>query len=336
MATMKQIAELAEVSAATVSHVINETRPVSDDVRARVWQAIDELGYVPNAVARSLRTSGTRTLGMMLPNSSNPFFAEVMRGVEDECFRQGYSLIVCNSDDSPRKQSTYLRVLMQKRVDGLVVVSAGSDADLRELLSNTWIPLVIVDREVEGVSADLVEVNHELGGYLAGRHLVELGHRRLACIAGSASLGVNVQRVAGFSRALEEAGLHLDPASIVHTDFTSSGGYGVMRQLLALPERPTGVFADNDLLALGAICAAQEAGLSLPRDLSVVGFDDIAIAAYTSPKLTTVRQPKQRIGELTAQLVIERIEGRRSEICREILQPDLCIRQTTSAWQGTA
>ena len=330
MATMKQIADRAGVSTATVSHVINKSRYVSDAVRDRVLAAVNELGYVLNGLARSLRVSGTRTLGMIVPNCSNPFFAELMRAVEDEGFRQGYSLIVCNSDDSPAKQSAYLRVLLEKRIDGLVVISAGNDGDLQHLLSNTAVPVVVVDRAIGGVLADLVEVNHEHGGYMAARHLIELGHRRIACISGPIALGVNEERTRGFKRAMDEFGLTLAPEYLVHANFTSSDGYAAMQHLLALAERPTAVSADNDLLALGALCAVQEAGLSVPDDVSIIGFDDIAIAAFTSPKLTTIRQPKQQIGELAARLLIERIGGLQQAVRHEIFVPELCIRQSTS------
>ncbi len=334
MATIKQIAERASVSAATVSHVINNTRYVSDEVRARVDAAVAALGYVPNAVARSLRMQGTQTLGMMIPNICNNFFAELVRAVEDECYRQGYSLILCNSEDDPAKQIAYLRILMSKRVDGLVVISSGRDDDLRALLATTWLPLVIVDREIEGVSADLVEVDHEHGGYLAARHLLDLGHRHIAAIGGPSDLIVSRQRIFGFERALREAGIPHRGDYLVNANFTTQGGYEAARRLLALAKRPTGVFACNDLLALGAIHAIREARLSVPEDISIVGFDDIALAAFVSPRLTTIRQPKQRIGELAAQLLIGRIKGQRDEVLRKVLEPELSMGDTTMALAG--
>lgn len=334
MATIKEIAKRASVSAATVSHVINNTRYVSDEVRARVDAAVATLGYVPNAVARSLRMRGTQTLGMMIPNICNNFFAELVRAVEDECYRQGYSLILCNSEDDPAKQIAYLRILMSKRVDGLVVISTGRDDDLCGLLATTWLPLVIVDREIEGVTADLVEVDHEHGGYLAARHLLDLGHRNIAAIAGPSDLVVSKQRIFGFERALREAGIPHRGDYLVHANFTTQGGYEAVRRLLALAKRPTAVFACNDLLALGAIHAMREARLKVPEDLSVVGFDDIALAAFVSPRLTTIRQPKQRIGELAAQLLIGRIKGQRDEVCRKVLEPELSPGDTTMALVG--
>lgn len=330
MATIKQIAQHAGVSVATVSHVINNTRYVSDEVRARVEASIREFNYVPNAVARSLRCSDTKTLGMMIPNSSNPFFAEVVRGVEDECFRHGYSLILCNSDDNRDKQSIYLRALMSKRIDGLGMISSGHDEDLQALLSSTSLPLVIVDREIDNISADLVELNHQQGCYLAVKHLVELGHKRIAYLSGPADLTVSQQRLRGVQQALSEAGLVLQADHLVTTDLTSHAGFTCTQQLMQLPTPPTALFAGNDLVALGAICAIHEAGKTVPGDFSVIGFDDIALASYMSPRLTTVHQPTQRIGQLTAQLLIERITGTRQAIRHEILTPELRIRHTTA------
>lgn len=330
MATIKEIASRAGVSTSTVSHVINRTRFVSDDAKRRVTKAIEELDYVPNAVAQSLRRNTTLTLGMMVPNNTNPFFAEVMRGVEDECFRQGYSLILCNSDDDPRKQGSYLRVMMRKRIDGLVLLSSGSNEHLYALLSTAPVPVVLVDREIEGIPADFVQVDHERGGYLGGLHLTGLGHRCIAVIVGPTDLAVNAQRLAGFRRILDETNTPLDPDLIIATDFTSKGGYEAMRLIIEMGRHPTAVFADNDLIAIGVICAAEEAGLRIPEDLSVVGFDDIALAAYTNPPLTTVRQPKHEIGTTTAQLLIERIADPGRPFQRVILEPEFCLRKTTA------
>ncbi|MFO1414205.1 MAG: LacI family DNA-binding transcriptional regulator [Burkholderiales bacterium] len=330
MATIKEIAQRANVSSATVSHVINNTRFVSDEVRGRVEAAVQALGYVPNALARSLRKRDTRTLGMMIPDIGNAFFAELVRAVEDECYRQGYSLVLCNTDDDPARQVAYLQTLMAKRVDGLVLIAAGRDAELARLLHASWLPLVVVDREIEGVAGDLVEVDHEQGGYLAATHLLSLGHRRIAVIAGPSGLAVSRQRVAGCVRALREAGVALPAEHLVHADFTTEGGHGAAAALLALRHRPTAIFACNDLSALGAIHAARAARLRVPDDLSVVGFDDIALAAFVSPRLTTIRQPKQRIGALAAQLLIARVAGQRTDAVRKILPPELEPGATTA------
>jgi len=330
MATIKDVAQHAQVSVTTVSHVVNQTRFVSEQARARVQAAIEALKFVPSALARSLRNNCTQTIGMMIPNCSNPYFAEIVRGIEDTCFEAGFNVILCNSDDNPHKQAQYIRVLHEKQVDGLIVLSSGGDDELGSLLRAVDVPKVLVDREVDELAVDLVEVNHEVGGYLAMHHLLGLGHRRVACITGPLTLSSALQRQRGSRRALGEAGLAADPPCEIAADFTSQGGYAAMQRLLLLPKPPTAVFACNDLMAIGAICAAATAGLRIPQDLSVIGFDDIALAAFSSPPLTTISQPKHQLGELAARLLLERIARPGRKVRQEILQPDLCLRGSTA------
>ncbi|WP_313646362.1 LacI family DNA-binding transcriptional regulator, partial [Pseudomonas sp.] len=223
MATIKDVAALAGISYTTVSHVLNKTRPVSEQVRLKVEAAILELDYVPSAVARSLKARSTATIGLLVPSSVNPYFAELARGIEDACERNGYCVILCNSDDNPQKQRSYLRVLLEKRIDGLVVASVGEDADLLQSLAGVRTPMVIVDRELEGVDADLVRIDHEQGGYLATRHLLELGHRDIAYIGGPAETGVSQLRLRGFRRAMAEAQAPVAAERELHCDFTSPG-----------------------------------------------------------------------------------------------------------------
>ena len=330
MATMKQVAERAGVSTSTVSHVINNTRKVSNDVRERVLAIIAETRYIPSAVARSLKNDRTNTIGMMVPNSSNPYFAELIQGIEDAAFKLSYNIILCNAYDDPIKQAAYLRVLLEKRIDGLILLSSGADAALADLLRTANVPMVLVDREVAGVEADFIESNHEEGGYLATRYLVNLGHRRIGCVSGPAELQPSRDRVAGYRRALAEAGIEDDPAYLLHSDFTSEGGFNAFGKLLALPSPPTAIFASNDLMAIGGICAAAEAKVRVPQQLSVVGYDDIALASYSTPRLTTVAQPKYAMGEMITHLLLERIAGGHLPLRRELLKTRLVERQSTA------
>jgi len=330
MATMKQVAERAGVSTSTVSHVINNTRVVSDDVRERVTAVIAEMRYIPSAVARSLKNDRTHTIGMMVPNNSNPYFAELIQGIEDAAFKVGYNVILCNAYDDPRKQAAYLRVLIEKRIDGMILVASGADEELARLLAHQQTPMVLVDREVAGVQADFVEADHETGGYLATRHLVELGHRAIACISGPRDLPPSLDRVNGYRRALAEAGLDAPPGYLVYSNFTSEGGYRAVQQLLALNKRPTAVFVGNDLMAIGGLCAASEAGLRIPSDLSVIGYDDIALASYSTPRLSTMAQPKYEMGQRIVSMLVERIMGSAQPLRRELLQTRLIARQSTA------
>ena len=329
--TIHDVARDAGVSVTTVSHVLNQTRFVSEPVRARVQAAAQQLHYIPSALARSLKNNRTHTIGMIIPNSSNPYFAEIIRGIEDTCFTAGFNVILCNSDDDPVKQGKYIRVLAEKQVDGLIVLSSGGDDELGEQLRQARMPQVLVDREVDSSSADLVEVNHDGGGWLATRHLLQLGHSRIACITGPLGLSSAAQRLRGFRRAMADAGLAVQEEWVCQSDFSAAGGHMAMQNLLAAGPRPSAVFVCNDLMAFGAVSAASAANLVLPRDLSIIGFDDIALAAYCSPPLCTVAQPKHRMGAVAVQLLLARIADPARSPHREILEPTLCLRQSTAA-----
>ena len=330
MATIKDVAARAGVSFTTVSHVVNNTRPVSSEVRVKVEAAIRELNFVPSAVARSLKARTTLTIGVVVPNITNPYFAELSRGIETYCERRGYSVILGNSDDEPEKQRKYLRVMIERRIDGLIVASAGDENTLAEALGNTSLPLVIADREVPGVQADLVEIDHEQGAYLAARHLLELGHRKIACISGPANMVVSEARVRGYRHALEEAGIETDACQVVASDYTSSGGYGAAVSLLD-GHRPSAIFATNDMMALGVLRAASERGIHVPRDLSVIGFDDIELSRYFYPALTTVGQSIVMLGERAAQTLLERVtKAFEGDARRLIIAPELKLRESTA------
>ncbi|WP_295760140.1 LacI family DNA-binding transcriptional regulator [Undibacterium sp.] len=334
MATMKQVAEKARVSTTTVSHVINNTRVVSEDARERVLSVIKQMRYIPSAVARSLKNDKTHTLGMIIPNNSNPYFAEVIQGIEAESFKLGYNIILCNSYDDPKKQAAYTRVLMEKRIDGLIIVSSGSDEELNQLLADEGIPKVLVDREVPGLAADFIEADHEQGGYLATKYLIDLGHTDIACVSGPKTLLPSGDRVQGYWRALKEAGIARREEYLAHSDFTSQGGFTAFQQLLALERRPSAIFASNDLMAIGGLCAAHQAGMKIPEQLSVIGYDDIALASFSTPPLTTIAQPKYEIGVLTAQVMVQRIRNAASDLQREKLETKLMIRQSTAAFKA--
>ena len=333
MANIKDVALHASVSVTTVSHVVNGTRFVSEVARQRVEAAVRELGYVPSAVARSLKHNTTRTFGMVIPNNSNPYFAEIIQGVEARSFAAGYNVILCNSNDDPERQAAYLRVLAEKRIDGLIFVVTGSDAVVRATLGGINTPLVLLDREVSGVSSDLVEVNHVLGSQMATEHLLELGHPRVACISGPPGLSPSSQRRAGWKDALEKAGVERKESDLARGDFTARGGYLAMQTLLKRRPRPTAVFACNDLMAFGALTAAREAGIAVPQQLSIVGFDDIDLAAFSAPPLTTVAQPKQQIGTVAAELLLDRVGNARADNRQMILDPELRVRASTAPYQ---
>jgi LacI family transcriptional regulator len=336
MATIKDVAAVAGVSFTTVSHVVNNSRPVSAEVRAKVERAISQLNYVPSAVARSLKARTTATIGLVVPNSTNPYFAELARGIEDGCARKGYCVFFCNSDDDPAKQRNYLRVLQEKRIDGLIVASAGDDAVLARSLANSKEPLVIVDRNIEGLAADLVQIDHEKGAYQATRHLLELGHAKIGCITGPVSTAVSAMRVHGFIRAMAERGIDIVPDAIVESDFSGAGGLLAAGKLLDTVH-PSAIFACNDMMGIGALRAAAERGIRVPHDCSIIGFDDIELSRYTYPALSTVGQSVRALGETAAQTLIERISGAATgPTRRRVVSPRLVLRESTAVYAEPA
>jgi LacI family transcriptional regulator len=329
MATMKQVAQRAGVSISTVSHVINNTRVVSSDVRERVQRVIDEMRYIPSAVARSLKNDKTDTIGVLVPNSSNPYFAELIRWIEEATFQRGYNMILCNAHGGAQKQTAYLRLLMEKRIDGLVLVASGADDEQDLMLRHDAVPIVQLERALPGLDADLVLAGQEEGAWQATRHLIGMGHRAIACVSGPADLPRARERVAGYLRAMGEAGLPVAPGRIVHDAFTSAGGNAAFARLLGQPHPPSAVFVTSDLMALGALCAAGRAGVRIPAELSIIGYDDIDGAVYTNPPLTTVAPPKRDMARLAIEQLIERIKGSAAPLRATALAGTLVVRAST-------
>jgi len=327
---MREVAERAGVSVTTVSHVINHTRPVSEQLSERVKAAMDELGYQPNQLARSLRVGATHTIGLILPDSANPFFAEIARGIEDTGFEQGYSVIICNTDNDQQKEQLYVSVLLEKQVDGMIFVSAGESTQAISALRARRKPFVVVDRMVSNVETDSVMTDNARGGELAVTHLIQLGHRRIGCISGPSALSPSADRLTGYRNALEAHGIPVEEALIVKGDFHYQGGYAAALQLLTAPAPPTAIFALNDLMAIGAIAAAKKLGKRVPEDVSVIGFDDIDLAPYMSPALTTIAQSKHQMGVVATSLLFERIHNRALPPRFRILGVSLIVRESTA------
>lgn len=334
MSTIRDVARLAGVTPTTVSHVMNGTRFVREETSARVRAAINELNYQPNKLARSLRRKISHTIGLVVPDNINPFFAEVARGIEDVSFARGYSVILCNSDSNLEKELYYINVLVERQVDGIVLVSAGVGTQHILTLQERRKPVVVVDREITGVDVDSVLTDNWGGGYKATDHLIKSRHRCIGCITGPSELTPSAERVAGYKQALGESGLAWKESLIVKGDFQSAGGYHAIEKLLSLPEPPTAVFVCNDMMAIGAMTRAIELGYSIPENLSIVGFDDIELASYTNPKLTTVAQPKYQIGTVATETLIQRIEDRSSPSERQVLPTELIVRNSTAQPEG--
>ena len=329
MASIRDVAELAGVSVSTVSHVINETRFVREDTQAKVLAAMKDLGYQHNRLASSLRRKDkrTNTMGLLIPDSTNPFFAEVLRGVEDACYDAGFSVFLCNSDNDPEKEYNYIEVLIGKQIDGIVLVSAGTYGESLSLLKEKALPFVLVDRKVSGSENDSVLADNKVGGYQATKYLIELGHKRIGCIGGPSLLNPSAARVDGYKQALAEYDL-LDENLIFRGDFRAQSGTDASRAMFELENPPTAIFACNDMMALGALHAADEANLNVPNDISIVGYDDIPLASFTRPQLTTIAQPGQEMGLEAAKMLISRIDNPNLPPRQKLLSTLLVVRNS--------
>ncbi len=333
MATIQDVANRAGVSISTVSRVINKSVPVEPQTEERVREAITALGYRPNLLARSFRRRVTHTIGLLVPDNSNPFFAEVARVIEDAGFAEGYSVIIGNSDLSEVKQAAYVDVLLAKQVDGLIVTSTGlilteSGHDVSERILESGVPCVAVDRDLGELPIDQILVDNHKGGYDAGRYLLGLGHRSFACVVGPSDLTPSAGRIAGFCHALADAGIELPADAIVRGNGRHDGGMTAANELLARGVDFTAVFAFNDLMAIGVIGAFQRAGRRVPEDVSVIGFDDIPQASATYPAVTTIAQPIAEMGRCAVRLLLDRIAARDSPYQRIVLTTTVVERES--------
>ena len=308
MATMKDVARLAGVSTSTVFHVINNDRFVSDAIRKKVDSAVKKLNYTPSALARSLKLNQTHTKGMLISASSNPFYSELVRGVERSCFERGYSLILCNTDGDEKRMSSNLEMLLQKRVDGLLLLSTEIHPPFRDIMRRyPGVPTVMMDWSPFEESCDIIQDNSLLGGEIATQHLIDQGYTRIACIGGPVDKSPSLMRLEGYRKAMQKADLPIVPGYETVGDFEFSGGYHAMQQLLTLKTPPEAVFACNDAMAVGVYHALYQADMKVPKDMAVIGYDDIELARYMSPPLTTIHQPKDELGELAVDVLIHRI-----------------------------
>ena len=309
MATIRKVADLAGVSTATVSHVINDTRAVSAPLTARVLNAMEQLDYQPDIIARSLRRRETLTLGLIVPSVEIPFFARVAAGIEAAANHVGYSVILCNTGWSLSREVHYLNNLLARRVDGLLCISLAMSAEHIAPVLRRRTPVVVFERTMPGVEVDAVEIDNVQGAFDATAHLLDLGHRRIGCITGLPNSTLNEERILGYRRALTERDIPFDP-TLLHTgDYTAAAGVRESRELLRMPEPPTAIFAFNDLMAMGVMRAVQERGLQIPADVAVIGFDGLAVTEHCSPPLSTVEQPVAEMSAAAIAMLLDRIKG---------------------------
>ncbi len=336
--TIRQVADLARVSPATVSRVLNNSPRVGEEHRRRVLDAIAQVAYRPNRLARNLRRQQAETIGVVVPDIENPHFSEAVRVFEDAAFRSGYRVLLCNTDETLEKQQAYLQVLADERVLGVIVAPADSRGSGLERLLELGIPVVAFDRIVADERADAVICDNSDGTRKATEHLIWLGHERIAYVGGRADVETGAERLEGYTEAMRAGGL---------TPFTVDGGFrtAIAEQetaaLLAVGPRPTALVVANNLMALGALRAIRHANLRIPHDVALVTIDDPPWAELVDPPLTVVAQPVRRMADTAIELLLERVEQRRDTPARVVLPLDLRIRascgmRTAPAREGAA
>lgn len=328
MATIHDVAKKAGVAPITVSRVINNSGYVSDKVRMKVNEAVQELGYVPNVLARSLKSKRTHTLALVLTDMTNPFFNILARGVEDTASENGFNVIFCNTDESQTEENKYIQLLLQKQVDGILLVPASSGLESIELIRQQNTPLVIVDRRVQCGDVDMVYGDSEGGAYQLTEYLINLGHRHISFLGGPQIVSTSEDRLKGYQRAMEDNKLQ-DYIDCYYGKYTQQSGIDLTRQLFSRSKKPTALVASNNLIAIGVLSAFREMKIKVPEEVAVVAFDDIPENLNINPFLTVVAQPPHEMGKKATEILLSRImeKSGSSLECQEIKFPvELIVR----------
>jgi DNA-binding LacI/PurR family transcriptional regulator len=328
--TIYDVAEKAGVSIATVSKVINNTGRISEKTRKKVQEIMEQLHYEPSMVASALTSKRTGTIGLLVPDIANPFFAEVARSFEDYAQKLGFGLVICSTDGKDEKARLYLSLLMRKQVDGLIITTYIKDADLLEQLTQRQIPIVLFSVDIPTLSVNAVSVDDYKGGLQATNYLLSLGHKRIGVIAEDLSTSSSSYRIQGYKEAMTNAGVKVIESDIICTKATVKNGETIAQQLLKKKGRPTAIFACNDLLAIGAMQAARKLEIKVPEELSIIGFDNTILAEIANPPLTSVSQPIKEMANQAMTALVEEIENEQSSKQRVFMLPELVIRNSTA------
>ncbi|MDR6548994.1 LacI family DNA-binding transcriptional regulator [Paenibacillus qinlingensis] len=331
-ATIYDVAREAGVSIAAVSQVMNGKGKISEERRAEILKVMEKLNYQPSVIASALTGKKTYTLGLLVPDISNPFFAEIARAVEDQGHNLGYSLVICSTDNKDERVERYLSLLQQKSVDGMIIGTGMDNKEMLTPLMERSIPVVMIAREMPDLAVHTVVVDDFVGGKLAAEHLLKLGHVNMAILAEHTKVTSSRERVRGFMSTLTEAGIQLPEERVRNCRYTVEDG---KRQAIELLEksaaaRPTALFCCNDMLAIGALQAAKQLKLRVPEDISVIGFDNTILASVTDPPLTTIAQPIEPMGKHVVDLLILELKKKSQAKQRVVMRPELIIRQSTT------
>lgn len=329
MPNLHDIAKRAGVAPITVSRVINNSGYVSQPTRERVEEAVKELGYVPNTIARGLRSKRTHTLALIVTDITNPYFTSMARGVEDVAGASNYTVIYCNTDESEAKEEKYANMLAQRQVDGVLLVPSCGNATTIKFLESNDIDVVVLDRRIAGVKSDIVCSDSENGANRLVKLLIGLGHKQIAIITGQKDVSTSSERVTGYQHALTEAGLS-DSEMIYYGAFNEHSGYELANQAMMRSPKPTAIFGGNNFIAIGIIKALHDLKFDIPGDISVVGFDDLPDSMFMKPFLTVARQRSYEMGRLATELLLKRISGELPDGHREIILPvEIVVRESS-------
>jgi len=327
--SIKDIARVAKVSHSTVSRALHNSPLVNRETAERIRRIAEEMGYRPSAVARSLVTRKSKTIGVVVTTIADPFIAEVVSGIEEVANDHGYSVFLANSNADPDREIKVVHSFHERRVDGILVTASRVGALYMDHLSEMKVPIVLINNQHPGEFVHSVMIDNVTASRAATEHLIQLGHRRIAYIGDQFGYQSDTERFAGYRQALERAGLTFQPELVVHGDGKPEGGMRAMERLLALAPPPTAVFCYNDMTALGALRVARMKGFRVPEDISLVGFDDLFIASYTEPPLTTIRQPKRQMGRQAMALLLQLLKGGDSQQTIWV-QGELIVRASTA------
>ncbi len=330
-ATIKDISRLAEVSTATVSKVVNgKAEKISLTTKERITRIIEEVGYIPNRIASSMVTKRTKTIGLIIPDIANPFFPELARGVEDLANKEGYTLILCNSDNDLKKEDDYLGMLQEKMVDGIIFTASSNHSAVSLALNKSKIPVITVERNIDGLmSQQTIVANNEIGAFTAVKHMLKCGYNKILYLSGPIKSKPAQERYSGYLRALKES--NIEPMKFHLIEGYYSGDWSFIRVQKIIKEGfdYDGIFCGNDLIALGALKALQASDIDVPNQVGLVGFDDIYMAQMVNPELTTVRQPNYEMGYQAAENLLAMIDNEKTMLNLNLLKTRLIVRGST-------
>jgi len=331
--TVNDVAKQAEVSIKTVSRVINSSPEVAEETSKRVLEVIKLLKYRPNALARGLVTKKTKVLGVIVSDITNPYIPELVRGIADVASKRDYNILLSNTDGIREKEIKYVEVLLERRVDGLIFTSVRLKSQEVIDLQNEGFPLVLVNREIYDAKTNYVIVDSKIGSRLGVEHLIELGHKRIGHIAGPIDISPSIERLKTYKETLKAHNIMIDEELVRVGNFKQVGGFNACKELLNIQAPPSAIFCANDMMALGALEFVSSIGLRVPDDVSIIGFDDIKFAPLPGIELTTIKVPKYQMGYLSAEILIDEIEGKCKGVKQVVLKPELVIRKTTISFK---